>query len=202
LVVWAPYTQIFPPPSVVSSFPAPNVAPAIVDASSWVTNWHGSRLTGDADPVGDAGAVVDGLGVGEALLAGAGGGSGVGVADAGVLVAGAGAVVAAVARAETCVFRTVVFALFEDLQPARTSAGMTTTTIRAVFRMVEFKTTASGGASVVDYVATAGRRVSWRATGGDQPSFQPSHARVIDVHTAAPRPLSGGFLCASAFRCS
>jgi hypothetical protein len=114
-------------------------------------------LVGDADPVGEAGSLAEGLGVGEALLTGAGGGSGVGVADAGVVVAGAGAVDDAVASMETCVFGSAVFALFEDLQPVSTRAG-TTTTRRAAFRMVEFKTTEPGRASVVDYVGTTASR--------------------------------------------
>jgi hypothetical protein len=118
------------PPFVDSSFPGPNVAPASVEASLWVTSWHGSRLVGDADPVGDAGA-ADAVGVGEADgEAGAdvaGGGSG--VDDE--LDAGAGAVVAG-ASAVADTFGTVVtLLLLDDLQEVMSKAGVRTTRTRA-----------------------------------------------------------------------
>ncbi|HEY5050233.1 MAG TPA: hypothetical protein VII50_04985, partial [Acidothermaceae bacterium] len=57
------------------------MAPASVDASSWVTSWHRSRLVGDPEALGDAVGVGEGDGDAGADVAGGSGGSGVGVAD-------------------------------------------------------------------------------------------------------------------------
>jgi hypothetical protein len=121
------------PPPVLSSLPGPNVAPASVDASSWVTSWHGSRVVGDPEGLGDADAVGVGDGDAGADVAGAGGGSA--VPDA--LVAGAGAVVAAaVAGADTFAGSVVTLVLLDDLHEVISNAQVGTTTMSAVRRRI------------------------------------------------------------------
>jgi hypothetical protein len=115
---------------MVSSFPGPNVAPARVDASLWVTSWQGSRLTGAPEGLGDVGA--DAVGVGGAGADVAGGGSGVGE-----LVADAGAVVAdAIAVRETFGCSVVTLLLLDDLQDVMSKAGVMTTRRSAARRCI------------------------------------------------------------------
>jgi hypothetical protein len=124
-------------PALAISFPGPKVAFAKVDASSWVTNWQGSRSVGDSDPDGDADAGADEVegADGEAGpdVAGGGGGSGVGVAD--VLDAGAG-VADVVATADTFVRGAVTAPLLDDLQDVMSRAGDTTTRMSAMRRCI------------------------------------------------------------------
>jgi hypothetical protein len=122
---------------MVSSFPGPNVAPARVDASLWVMSWQGSRLTGDPDALGDAGAdavgVADVDGEAGADVAGAGGGSGIGVDDE--LDAGAGEVDAG-AIADTFAGSVVSLLLLDDLHEVMSKAGVRTTRMSAVRRCI------------------------------------------------------------------
>src|SRR5664279_4796067 len=113
-------------PALATSFPGPNVAFARVDASSWVTNWQGSRSVGFSEPLGDAGsdAVVEGDGDAGADVAGAWGGSGVGGTDA--FVAGVG-VAGAVAVADTFDRGVVTLLLLDDLQDVISNAEAATT---------------------------------------------------------------------------
>jgi len=121
---------------MVSSFPGPNVAPARVDASLWVTSWQGSRLTGEPDAGIDAGADAVGAGDGDAGadVAGATGGSTVG--EAGALDDGAGAVDAGAIAVADSFGRIVTLLLFDDLQDVMSKAGVMTTRMSAARRCI------------------------------------------------------------------
>src|SRR5262249_41358624 len=72
-VVPAPYVHIFAWPSVSSSLPSPNVAPASLPASSFGMSWHGSIDVGTADgpsPNAACEPSADGLGATDAGTAG------------------------------------------------------------------------------------------------------------------------------------
>ncbi len=124
---------------MVSSFPGPNVAWASVDASSWVTSWHGSRLTGDPEGLADAGVDAVGVGVADgdvgADVAGAGGGSGIGVDDE-IEAGAAGAVVGGAIAVADSFGSVVTLLLLDDLQELMSKAGVMTTRTSAARRCI------------------------------------------------------------------
>jgi hypothetical protein len=142
---------------MVSSFPGPKVAWASVDASSWVTSWHGSRLTGDPEALGDAGADAVGVGVGDAGadVAGAGEGSGIGVDDELDAGAGGAVVAGAIAVADT-LGSVVTLLLLDDLQEVMSKAGVMTTRTSAARRCIS-------GLSVSVVLWRRSQRLKWKS---------------------------------------